>query len=302
MSGRILRPSRPLHSQAHWYVTAAGYVLGLLLLFLFFRSAGIAARAFFLFLGSAATLNTSLRLVTALLFPLPEGHCKRFSSAAAITLTAIFLLYNAQSTVVLALAWVILAYGLLSGYGAAQKVLLDALMLSMLRSDYERQTTPVFRRKGVLAPLIYVVTEPGFGVVEEEFVMGLWPSLHETSLHMASRLDGLVLSSALFYHTPTEGTTILQGWQRSGVSAAGKARPPIIYSAYPVYLGLESAQAPPLLLYPFLISRSGSALVWNSVRGKRVEYLDYGSGQLVQESFDEADAHSLWRRAGRLEV
>jgi hypothetical protein len=552
-----------------------------------------------LLLGTALSLNTMLRMVSALLFPLPEGHCKRCAAAAGLTAMAIFLLLHVQATAVLALAWGLLAYGLLGSFAAAQRAFADVLMLSMLRSDYRNGVAPVFRRKDFLAPLIYVVTAPGYGVmygnrlsakiafsllkhrnyraafflvsdslsrypedfrrwvaehaaalliirlpkdylpddefedslrdyyrrsvgqvfllklnirgytppaetaepdeielsaklvplssdinaqqrvvaaiademamstfpvaeaddllpadikplipaiaqvglqpfansylryrlaqsnvgrflalldcvevlvkcsavalltgrwlegdaeglqevparlsrpslghwvetlrqlllpaggdqlqqdiqsfwsqppyeaawelidlgnnsewkwkgvrprsqiewldwfvwlrnvtrghgvVEEELVSGLWQGLHETCLDMAFGLESLVLSSALFYHTPAEGTTILQGWQRTVVAATGEARPPLSYSAYHVYIGTEAASSPPLLLYPFIISRSGSALVWNGVRKKSVQYLNYGTGEIQQESFEEVDPYLLWERGMRREA
>ncbi|HEY0323652.1 MAG TPA: hypothetical protein VGC66_22045 [Pyrinomonadaceae bacterium] len=136
----------------------------------------------------------------------------------------------------------------------------------------------------------------GHGVVEEEFVAGLWQVLHETCLHMASGLEALVLSSTLFYHTPAEGTTTLRGWQRTS-GTTDELRPPISYSAYYVYISSESASTSPLLPYPFIISRGGSALVWNGVRKKTVEYLNYGSGQIQQELFGETNAYGLWNQA-----
>lgn len=571
----------------------------MLSLFLFFRSQSVPARAVLLLLGTALSLNTLLRMVSALLFPLPEGHCKRFAAAAGLTAMAIFLLLHVQTTAVLALAWGVLAYGLLSGFAAAQRAFADMLVLSMLRSDYKKGVPPVFRRKDFLAPLIYVITAPGYGVVygnrlsakitfsllkhrnyraafflvsdslsrypedfrrwvaehaaallvirlpkdylpddefeerlrdyyrlsvgqifllklnirgytppaeaaefdeielsaklvpfssdinaqqrivaaiademamstfpvaeaddlipadikplipaiaqvglqpfansylryrlaqsnverflalldcvevlvkcsavvlltgrwlegdteglqevpdrlsrpslghwvetlrqllspargdqlqqdiqsfwaqppyeaawelldlgnnsewkwkgvrprsqvewlnwfvwlrnvtrghgviEEGLVSGLWQGLHETCLDMAFGLESLVLSSALFYHTPAEGTTILQGWQRTVVAATGEARPPLSYSAYHVYIGTEASSSPPLLLYPFIISRSGSALVWNGVRKKSVQYLNYGTGEIQQESFEEVDPYLLWERGMRREA
>jgi hypothetical protein len=165
MSNQIAQHKKPLHSQMHWYVSFSGSVIGLLLLLLFWWMENTAARGFFLFLGGAATLNSLLRLVAAFVFPLPEGHCKRFSGAVGMILAAIFLLLHVQSVAVLALAWLLLAYGLLSSYSALQKILLDALTISMLRRCYELRIPPVLHRKETLVPLVYVFTEPGFGVV-----------------------------------------------------------------------------------------------------------------------------------------
>jgi hypothetical protein len=134
----------------------------------------------------------------------------------------------------------------------------------------------------------------GHGVVEEKLASPLWHGFHETFLEMTRGLKPLVFSSAIAVLKDGREPSILQGWDRWKYLLP-KPSDETEQLAVPYLLRKDSEPAPPLLLYPFMISHSDSVLLWNSMRGDAIEYIDYGSGKLQRFKFPDTDPYNLWK-------
>ena len=138
----------------------------------------------------------------------------------------------------------------------------------------------------------------GHGVVKEELVANLWHGFHEVFLHMVFGLEALTLVTKL-RHDPTIVDDTSIGWGRStsapfyGNDSLGETgRRSMIF----LHHGAEMTP-----LFPFIISNSSSVLLWNSVRKKSVEYIDYRSGQLNVLTLSDTDPYNLWKQNAELD-
>lgn len=136
----------------------------------------------------------------------------------------------------------------------------------------------------------------GHGSIEERNAATLWHTLHETFLYLVNELKELVLLAKLEIRSLDETSAFpFQGWQRKGDQFA--VRGEMSFEGDPDFFVIapERDQAP-ILLFPLCVAKSGQVLIWNSVRSNEVEYINYGSGRLLTESFSETNPHLLWER------
>lgn len=134
----------------------------------------------------------------------------------------------------------------------------------------------------------------GHGAVEENQITPLWHGLHESFLHLVSCLKPLVLDSVITT-TSSRSRSVLRGWTReidAGIRDFKSDQVPY----EPAYLAdkKNNGRHEQILLYPFVVKVSDSLLIWNSVRGNTVEFIDYGSGQLLCLPLPSTNPYELW--------
>jgi hypothetical protein len=118
---------------------------------------------------------------------------------------------------------------------------------------------------------------------------------------MVSGLRPLVLSSTLAFLEGDGELMTFKGWDRGSKRLSSELSQEMQQSDILVLLRKESQSTPPLLLYPLIIKQSHCTLLWNSVRGDAIEYIDYGSGELKRFVFPDTAPYNLWReRQARL--
>lgn len=123
----------------------------------------------------AIILLAIFRWLNLLFVSLPEGHCKRLASSTGIFSAGIYYVLSGQSTIWIALAWVLVVIGFLAMLTALQHILFEFRLLRTLSRDYERTTFP-----SLPVPFVYVLAEPGLGVyLAQRFVGKIMNSLYE---------------------------------------------------------------------------------------------------------------------------
>ena len=136
----------------------------------------------------------------------------------------------------------------------------------------------------------------GHGAVEEKQVAPLWHGLHETFLQMVWDLRSLVIDSTITTSKGVGEPIALRGWNRTvrGISRGvgqGTQEHDLVF-----LLRKDSKTSPFLLVYPFMVKQANSVLLWNSVRGNAIEFIDYGSGKLQRIAFQEINPFNLWNK------
>lgn len=139
-------------------------------------------------------------------------------------------------------------------------------------------------------------TTRGHGSIEEEIAGNLWHGFHETFLYLVVGLKELVIKSTFERQAGNDIWVALKGWQRSNVPEESASNVPGSH----LFLTPNLPEATSILIFPLAIEQSRSILLWNNIRGKSVEYLDYGSGQLTTVTYSMTDAHGLWENSVRL--
>ncbi len=138
----------------------------------------------------------------------------------------------------------------------------------------------------------------GHGVVKEELVANLWHGFHEVFLHMVLGLEALTLVTKLRLDPAIDDGTSIIGWARS-ISGPYYGNDSVDETDRCSTIFLHQG-AELTALFPFMIRNSLSVLLWNSVRKKSVEYIDYQTGQLNVVTLSDTDPYNLWKRNAEL--
>jgi len=126
-----------------------------------------------------------LRLVRLAVPMLPLGHCKRFSVAIGLCASGILLALEGRPIAVIALGWLLVAFGARGALTALQYVIIERGVFASLKRDFARGTSP-----SLPVPYVFVLAEPGFGVnLAHRFVSAVSRRLWE--YHYLSANSGL---------------------------------------------------------------------------------------------------------------
>jgi hypothetical protein len=128
-----------------------------LLLFIWVDPAGW--KALLLSFAVMFILESILRLSVLPLFSLPEGDCYRLATSAAIASGALYYILCGQSVICIAPSVILLLWGAMGLLSQLQGILAQGIMLRALLKAHEEGESP-----DLVAPLIYVLAEPGVGV------------------------------------------------------------------------------------------------------------------------------------------
>jgi len=109
-------------------------------------------------------------------------------------------------------------------------------------------------------------------------------------LQIVIGLKTLVLSSQLVVVGDGKDETVLQGWSRTRTTSNGNHGETNGISL----ICEEGIGAFRLPLYPLAVAKPGAVLLWNSVRGDGIEYIDYGSGKLERFVLESTNPYDLW--------
>ena len=150
-------------------------LLGVGMLSLFILMNSTVLKTIFLFLGVTSAFLAIFRWLNLLSIPLPEGHCKRLASSFGIFSGGLYYVLYGQSTIWIALAWLIIVVGFLAIVTALQRILVEAVLLRKLLRAYRQATLP-----NLPVPFVYIHAEPGLGVyLTQRLVAKIMNSLWE---------------------------------------------------------------------------------------------------------------------------
>ena len=158
-----------------------------------------------LLFGVAITLLAIFRWLSLVFISLPEGHSKRLASSIGIFSASLYYILSGQSTIWIALAWVLVVCGFLAMLTAPQHILFEFRLLQTLLKDYKRGVFP-----GLPVPFVYVLAKPGLGVyLGQRFIGRIMNSLYEfrylpsesgLTVYVSSRRSNKLSSRYLWRH------------------------------------------------------------------------------------------------------
>jgi hypothetical protein len=134
----------------------------------------------------------------------------------------------------------------------------------------------------------------GHGAVEEDQAQPMWLGMHEVLLEMTAGLGSLMLDAAVSSVNESGEVLAQRGWGRSLYGTKEEASQEV--ESAPLYLINDVAPGGrPILVHPLMIKRGHSVLLWNKVQGELIQYIDYGSGQLISVDLGGTSPYDLWQ-------
>jgi hypothetical protein len=134
----------------------------------------------------------------------------------------------------------------------------------------------------------------GHGVVDNRLAAPLWHSFHAAFLDVVAGLQPITLETVLTVKDGSGREMAIAGCAASRLSRyfgtpspAGEAG-----SAF-VRMQAGDSSTLPLELFPFLAWFEDAVWVWNSVRGNRIEFIDYATGRLERVDIGGTDVVAL---------
>lgn len=120
----------------------------------------VGLRAISLLFAVTLILSGILSLLNHVFISSPEGHLKRLATSIGFFSCALYYILLGQSTIWVALSWILLFWGIWDLVSAFQGIWIEYHVLRKLIKAYKEGDFP-----NLPMPFIYVLAEPGFGIV-----------------------------------------------------------------------------------------------------------------------------------------
>ncbi len=133
----------------------------------------------------------------------------------------------------------------------------------------------------------------GHGTVEENQVSILWHSLHESFLCMVNDLDALSIDSFLTTD-PKLNENSMRGWTREIDNNIGDDESNCKPFKQVFIVNKQVDFDCEVSLWPFVTKTSDSFLIWNSMNGGNVEFIDNSSGRLIRKGINSNNLYEIW--------
>jgi hypothetical protein len=183
------------HVRFQWVVYSAEFLIGAALIFLFWRLESRGIRVFLLLVGTWLIACNLLRLIAQFNIQIPHLICKQLASSIGITLAALFVLLHTQKVVLLVAAWLLLLFGVLSGFRTLMRLTGHLFLFSRLVELYHQGLPAKLARRGEPVALIYVLAEQGLGVLHADRLCGRL--VHSLMRHRKQRMAIFLTSGTL---------------------------------------------------------------------------------------------------------